>query len=128
MVRLLIILMFFLPLVVSAQKKIELKKKYFGTYSGNISSFQMDAGNDLVSVDSTTIKIEITEKEVLFTVGKNALKGTYYVMFEAKKYFLLDCRIEGQLAGERIVVYKKGNKISRDGLYPQPNAFLFKEK
>lgn len=128
MIRVLIFSFFLLPLFVSAQKQIELKKKFFGTYAGNISSFQMDAGNDLFNVDSTTIKIEIKEKEVFFTVGKNTLKGTYYVMFEAKKYFLLDCRIEGQLAGERIVVYKKGNKISRDGLYPQPNAFLYKEK
>jgi hypothetical protein len=32
------------------------------------------------------------------------------------------------LAGERIVVYKRGKKISREGLYPQPNAFLFKVK
>jgi len=36
--------------------------------------------------------------------------------------------MDGQLAGERIVVYKKGKKISRDGLYPQPNAFLYKRK
>jgi hypothetical protein len=36
--------------------------------------------------------------------------------------------MEGQLAGERIVVYKHGKKISREGLYPQPNTFLFKVK
>lgn len=124
----LLFLLFFLPVVLSAQKTIELKKKYFGTYEGKISSFKMDAGNDLFNVDSTAIQIEITENRVVFTIGRNKLEGTYYVMFEAKKYFLLDCRIEGQLAGERIVVYKKGRKISRDGLYPQPNAFLYKRK
>lgn len=117
-----------LPFAISAQKKIDLKSKFYGTYSGLISSFQLDSGKDLVDVDSTKIDVTITESNVLIKVGKNELKGTYYVMFEAKKYFLLDCRIENQLAGERIVVYKKGKKISRDGLYPQPNSFLYKQK
>lgn len=128
MTRSILFLLFFLLVLLSAQKTIELKKKYFGTYEGKISSFQMDTGNDLFAVDSTAIQIEITDKRVVFTIGLNKFEGTYYVMFEAKKYFLLDCRIDGQLAGERIVVYKRGRKISRDGLYPQPNAFLYKRK
>lgn len=126
MTRSIVFLLFFLPLFTSAQKKIELKKRYLDTYEGFISSFKMDSGNDLVTVDSTSIQIEIKENEVNFTIGKNSFKGTYYVMFEAKKYYLLDCSIEGQLAGERIIVYKRGKKISRDGLYPQPNTFLYK--
>jgi hypothetical protein len=88
----------------------------------------MDSGRDLVAVDSAMISVEILDSTVNITIGRNKLKGTYYVMFEAKTYFLLDCRMEGQLAGERIVVYKKGKKISRDGLYPQPNAFLYRKK
>lgn len=128
MIRATVFTFILLPFVVGAQKKIDLKSKFFGTYSGLISSFQLDSGKDLVDVDSTKIDVIITDSNVIIKVGKNELKGTYYVMFEAKKYFLLDCRIENQLAGERIVVYKKGKKISRDGLYPQPNSFLYKMK
>lgn len=128
MIRAIVFTFILLPFVVGAQKKIDLKSKFFGTYSGLISSFQLDSGKDLVDVDSTKIDVIITDSNVIIKVGKNELKGTYYVMFEAKKYFLLDCRIENQLAGERIVVYKKGKKISRDGLYPQPNSFLYKMK
>jgi hypothetical protein len=105
-----------------------LKKKFFGTYVGEISAFQLDSGKDLLEVDKTIIKVIIQEKTITFTIGKDAIEGTYVVLFEGKKYFLLDCVIENQLAGERIVVYKKGNKISRDGLYPQPNAFLYLKK
>jgi hypothetical protein len=117
-----------LPMVSVAQKPIELKKKYFGTYEGDISSFQMDTGKDVVDVDSTTIQVQITESNVEIHIGKQIIKGSYHVLFEGNKYFVLDCRMEGQLAGERIVVYKKGKKISRDGLYPQPSAFLVKKK
>jgi len=109
-------------------ERSKLKKKYFGTYEGEINSFQLDSGKDLVSVDSTGVSVEIGDSTVFITIGKNLLRGKYTVLFEAKTYFLLDCRMDGQLAGERIVVYKKGKKISRDGLYPQPNAFLYKRK
>lgn len=111
-----------------AQKKVDLKKKYFGNYEGKVSSFKLDSGKDLIDVDSTAIQIQISESKVQFTIGSNKLEGTYHVLFEAKKYYLLDCRINNQLAGERIVVYKKGKKISRDGLYPQPGAFLYLRK
>jgi hypothetical protein len=40
----------------------------------------------------------------------------------------LDCRMDGQLAGERIVVYNRGKRISRDGLFPQPSSFLDRVK
>lgn len=111
-----------------AQKPLELKRKYFGTYAGDISSFQLDSGKELIDVDFTEIKITISDSAIDFFIGKNHLTGSYVVLFEAKTYYLLDCRIENQLAGERIVVYKKGKKISRDGLYPQPNAFLYLTK
>jgi hypothetical protein len=128
MIRNILFCLCLFPLVLSAQKPIDLKKKFFGTYVGEISAFQLDSGKDLLEVDKTIIKVIIQEKTITFTIGKDAIEGTYVVLFEGKKYFLLDCIIENQLAGERIVVYKKGNKISRDGLYPQPNAFLYLKK
>lgn len=123
-----IILLLFFSLNAFGQKPIELKGKYLGNYSGNVSAFQMDTGKDVMEVDSTTIQVQISEKQVVITIGRQQIRGTYHVLFEGKKYFVLDCIMEGQLAGERIVVYKKGKKISRDGLYPQPSSFLYKTK
>ncbi len=128
MIRKLLFCFCLLPLFLSAQKPIELKKKFFGTYVGEIPAFQLDSGKDLLDVDQTIMKAVIESNNITFTIGNRALNGTYEVLFEGKKYFLLDCVIENQLAGERIVVYKKGNKISRDGLYPQPSAFLYLKK
>jgi hypothetical protein len=128
MSRFLFLLLFILPVLLSAQQPIELKKKFQGTYEGAIPAYQLDSGKEIVDVDLTPIQIQITDKNVFLQIGKNKLSGTYTVMFEAKTYFLLDCRIENQLAGERIVVYKKGKKISRDGLFPQPSVQLEKTK
>jgi hypothetical protein len=111
-----------------AQKAVVLKSKFFGTYKGDIASYQLDSGKELVDVNPSAIQVTIADSTVEITVGQNRLKGSYKVLFEAKTYFLLDCKIDGQLAGERIVVYKKGKKISRDGLYPQPSATLYRTK
>lgn len=112
----------------SAQKPIDLKKKYFGNYEGPVNSFKLDTGEDLVDVEKTSMRVSIDEKNVVFDVGRYHLEGTYTVLFEAQKYFVLDCTIPGRVAGERIVVYKRGKQISRDGLFPQPSAMLEKVK
>jgi hypothetical protein len=126
MMRLLLVVFFLVPIIGLSQKPIELKSKFLGVYEGKISSFLMDSGKDLLTVEESPITIEIAEETILFAIGSNKKSGIYTVMFEADKYFLLDCKINGQLANERVVVFKKGKKISRDGLYPQPNTILLK--
>ena len=128
MVRIVFFVFFFFPLFITAQKHIDLKKRYFGSYEGEIPSYMLDSGKDLIDIDPSPIKVLITEKTVELEIGREKLEGTYSVMFEGDKYFLLDCKIKNQLAGERIVVYKRGKKISRDGLFPQPNTFLYLKK
>jgi hypothetical protein len=111
-----------------AQKPITLKKKFYGSYEGEIPAYKLDVGTDNVDVEAVAIKIKLEGDSVHITVGQNALHGVYHVLFEGKNYFVLDCRMDGQLAGERIVVYNRGKRISRDGLYPQPSSFLDRVK
>lgn len=124
----LIILLVCLPMATFAQKKINLKKKYFGVYKGTIPAYRMDVGTELIDVSSSSIYIQIGKNEITLNIGNNELRGTYEVMFEAKTYYLLDATIEGQLATERILVYKRGKRLSRDGMFPQPVTELKKYK
>lgn len=110
------------------QTNITLKKKYFGSYIGEIPSYSVYTNDTVIEVAATTIKIKIGAKEIGFEIGKNTFAGSYKVLLQANNYFLLDCVMPNQLATERIMVFKKGKKISRDGLYPQPMAFLNKIK
>jgi hypothetical protein len=110
----------------SSQKPVELKKRYYGSYEGQVNTFKLDTGDDLVDVEKTNMRIFFDDKVVIFDVGRYHLEGTYTVLFEAQKYYVLDCTIPGRLAGERIVIYKRGKQISRDGLFPQPSAMLDK--
>jgi hypothetical protein len=111
-----------------SQQQLALKKKYFGEYYGEIPSYSFQTETDIIEVEAASIHISISSDEVKFEIGSLSHQGTYKVLFEANNYFLLDCVVPNQLASERIMVYKKGKKIARDGLYPQPITFLFKKK
>ena len=102
------------------QKELVLKKKYFGKYQGTIAAYKYESDNRLINVAETPILIDLFKEEITIKIGKNENRGTYEVMFEADDYFLVDAKMEGVLATERILVYKKGKKLGRDGMYPQP--------
>jgi hypothetical protein len=121
------ILLFYVPLSLFAQKKEELKKKYLGVYEGIIPSYKMDTGEDVVDVQETSIRISIQTDSVYMLIGYLELKGSYEVMFKADNYYLLDVKMDNQEAAERIIVYKRGKHISRDGLFPQPVTELSKK-
>lgn len=128
MKRLFFFLILFIPLTFSIQKELTLKRKYLGKYKGEIPSYNIDTGEKIMKVSSTAIYIEIEKDSIWITVGNNKNQGTYEVMFKAQTYYLLDCKMENQLATERIMVYKRGRKLSRDGLFPQPLSNLKKYK
>ncbi len=102
-----------------------IKRKYYGTYEGQINGYKFDAGDKLVEVNPIPIQIQINVGYLTIQIGKLTTHGDFEVLFEADDYYVLDATMENQSVGERIVVYKKGKKISRDGLYPQPSALLF---
>ena len=126
MVKLILTLLLIIPFSLSAQKEYTLKSRFLGQYKGEISSYNIDTGKKIMKVSSSAIYIELEKEKITITIGNNQLTGTYTVMFKAKKYFLIDARIEDQLATERIIVYKRGRKLSRDGMYPQPVTELLK--
>lgn len=121
---LVVLLLCFVATSVDAQNK--LKRKYYGTYEGQINAYKFDAGDILVEVDEVPIRIEINSGYLTLQIGKLTTNGTFEILFEADEYYVLDAKMENQFVGERIVVYKKGKKISRDGLYPQPSTLLFR--
>ena len=117
-----------LPMFANAQRTIELKRKYLGQYIGTIPGYKVESSEDIMNVTPTDILIKIGKTQVEITVGGNTLFGSYEVMFEAQKYYLIEVQVEGQLATERIMVYKRGKRLSRDGMYPQPVTELKKKK
>lgn len=118
---------FLLVLVATpTEAQVKLKRKFYGTYEGQITAYKFDAGDKLVEVNEVPIQIEINSGYLTIKIGRLITNGTFEILFEADEYYVLDATMENQYVGERIVVYKRGRKISRDGLYPQPSTLLFK--
>ena len=122
------LLLLIFPLTAFSQKEITLKRKYFGKYEGTVPAYTMGSALEMVDVDEVEIMVTIGKDFIYTTIGERKLQGKYTVMFEAEDYFLLDATMTGQLANERILVYKQGKKIGREGMYPQPLADLKKTK
>lgn len=117
-----------LPFALHAQKEIKLKRKYLAKYEGVVPSYSMGSALEVVDVEETPITVTIGKQFIYTTIGGRKLQGTYKVMFEAETYYLLDATMTGQMVNERILVYKRGKRISRDGMYPQPLADLEKAR
>lgn len=127
--RHLLIMLFLLGSIVGfGQQDIELKKRYLGSYKGTIPAYEISTGFEVVEVSATPIYVHLLKDEITVTIGSITRTGTYVVMFKADSYYLIDATMEGQLATERILVYKRGKHISRDGMYPQPVTELEKFK
>ncbi|MCJ8292562.1 MAG: hypothetical protein HRT58_21690 [Crocinitomicaceae bacterium] len=123
-----IVLILISPFALSAQKEIKLKRRYMAKYEGVVPAYSMGSALEIVDVDETPISITIGKGFIYTTIGDRKLQGTYEIMFEADTYYLLDATMTGQLANERILIYKRGKKISRDGMYPQPLSDLKKKR
>jgi hypothetical protein len=125
----LVIVVFILSgFAVTAQKELKLAKKYLADYKGVIPAYILPSSGGEVRVNETPIEVTINESTIELTIGQLRRKDNYVILFESKGYFLLECKVENEPVAERIVVYKRGKKIGRDGLYPQPTAILFKQK
>ena len=127
--RWMVLLWLMLPLFSLSQKQVDkLKRKYLGNYKGVISNYETRVGSGYVEVAETPIYIRLDKKRAEFIIGNRSFGGEYKIMFMAETYYLLDVTIPGAAATERILVYKNGKRLSRDGMYPQPVTELKKYK
>jgi hypothetical protein len=106
----------------------QLKKSYLGRYAGEIGSYEINTGQELFTVQPVDISVHITRDSLTLHIGHRSFTGTYAILLETHTYILLEALLHGQIAPERIVVYKKGKKISREGIKPQPDVVLKKQK
>lgn len=127
MLRLVLVLFFIaIHLFGGAQKAQKLKRRCLGTYVGNMPSYLLDSGKEVINVESTEITVQLSKDAISFDIGRFHMSGNYRIIFKNKDYWVLDATVDGQLQSERITVYKKQKKIIREGVYPQPNATLEK--
>lgn len=109
-------------------QSIKLKKKYLKTYIGRLPAYEMNLNNQLIPVNSSNIEVILTKDSIYVNVGASKWEGTYTVLKIEKKKFELTGSMSGTGIPEILLLDAKQRKITRKGLFPQPDAILEKKK
>jgi hypothetical protein len=125
--KLLTCFIFLISLQVSAQA-IKLKKKFLKTYSGKIPAYEMNLNNQIIPVNSSNLEVRLTKDSIYVNVGESKWEGTYIVSKLENKKFELMGKMLGTGIPERLLLDSKQKKLTRKGLFPQPDAILEKKK
>jgi len=112
--------------VVFAQSK-PLKRKYRGTYTGEIPAYNVVLGSKEVAVKSQAIELTILKDSVLLKIGKYNYADTYIVQ-KNLNHFELNCERENSGINELLILDPKSKTVLRKGLFPQPDAVLVQKK
>lgn len=124
--KFLLTLLLFVPLLSFGQ--IKLKKKYCGSFSGTIPAYTMEIGTEVVGIDSTSIKIELNvDGNVKYTIGNIIYTGKYSVNFISDAFIFVSANLSNQKSEEHLKIFLKDKHIEREGIFPQPTAYLKKE-
>ena len=105
----------------------QMKRACFGVYKGKIEAYSLGKSNELVSIESTPLEVQILKDQVFIFIGDQKYEGTWKVLLETQVYYLVEATTNSK-APERLMVYKKERKILREGISPQPNAILKKSR
>lgn len=108
-------------------QSVALKKRFLNTYVGKIPSYEMNLNNQLIPVNSSNIEVILTKDSIYVNVGESKWNGTYIVSKIEKKRYELIGKMVGTGIPERLILDTKQKKLTRKGLFPQPDAILEKK-
>lgn len=112
--------------VVFAQSK-PLKRKYRGTYVGEIPAYKVILGAKEVAVQSQTIELSIFKDSVFLVIDRYNYGNTYKLQ-KITNHLELRFEREGSGIEEVLILDPQTKSLIRKGLFPQPDAILAPKK
>jgi hypothetical protein len=106
----------------------QVKKRELGYYQGTISSYTINTGQELLTVDSSEIIIWLENDRISFKIDNKKYKGTYTVKKRNKRDYTLKVKLGFSDIEEELRITGKNKSIWRKGLFPQPDSVLHKLK
>lgn len=88
----------------------------------------MNLNNQIIPVNSSNLEVRLTKDSIYVNVGESKWEGTYIVSKLENKKFELTGKMLGTGIPERLLLDTKQKKLTRKGLFPQPDAILEKKK
>lgn len=121
------ILLFSLLFISSQGVFGQMKRSAYGKFYGTIPSYELSSGKESFITAASNISVQISKTQIFINIGQQHYKGTWRLLMQTKAYYLIEAITESP-APERILIYKKGKKMLREGVSPQPDVMLTKIK
>ncbi len=112
----------------ASAQSVSLKKKYLKSYFGQIPAYEVNLNNQLIPVNTSSIEVRLTKDSLYIQIENAKWEGTYSVSKLEKKKFEITGKMNETGVPEIIFLNAKEKKITRRGLFPQPDAFLERRK
>lgn len=107
-----------------AQSIPNINRKWQGTFEGNIPAYQLNTGNELLEVESNSIKVVIEKDKFILGLGLFKYVGEYVSAKQSRKTLYVEGKIEGRTVNEYFVIDRKTKCLKRTGIVPQPTVIL----
>jgi hypothetical protein len=122
--RFLLMLFCFSVQVLFSQSTTTLKKKYMGTYFGELPAFTYTQGLEQVPVAACSIRISLGNKELIMQIGNQRYRGVWRLLYQTEAYFVLEGNLPGRIVSEQLRLLKQNKVLVREGILNQPDALL----
>jgi hypothetical protein len=104
----------------------QIKKKDLGTYKGNIPSYQINNGSQLLEVASCNITVFLYKENLKLVIGSKTYSGGYAVKKIKRRAYDIHLTTPHSQIEEVFRLDGKERKMLRKGIFPQPDCQLIK--
>ncbi|MBW7866935.1 MAG: hypothetical protein H3C31_01275 [Brumimicrobium sp.] len=102
-------------------------KKYLGNYEGTQESYDITANGVTVEVKKSTYELLLDNGKLWLTTQQQKISGTYDIVAETKMYLSLKVKLDNGIT-EDWKLWKKGTRLIREPIKPEPSIIFLKKK
>ena len=100
-----------------------IKCKFRGVYEGQIPSYEVRLGQELVVVKAAEMRVYLDRDSIFFEIGTYRYASGYAREDKEKQFILTSPRNQSGIP-EQLILDPKTKTMIRKGLYPQPDVTL----
>ncbi|MEX1192588.1 MAG: hypothetical protein WEA99_11490 [Brumimicrobium sp.] len=101
-------------------------KRFLGEYEAEQEAYEVNLNGDAVKVPATQLDLKLEYNNLWLTTPNQVVKGTYEIKAETKQYYTFKVELENGVV-EEWQLHRKGKKIIRKAISPQPVTIFLKE-
>jgi hypothetical protein len=114
--------------MLAAQPSSGIKKKYLGTYVGELPAYTFVLGTENVPVSACGISITLEQGKCVIQLGNQRMRGSWKLVYQTDQAYFIEATHPGHILPERLQLNKKTSRILREGVLHQPDAVLDRER